>query len=79
MTWLFFPFLELIFRRFESVYLKICTFLNEGATEIFDATQEVPYAYQGNEWVGYDNVRSFKLKVSLEHWMCWDCSLIPRK
>ena len=62
-----FPFLELIFKISESVYLKICTFLNEGATEVWDAPQEVPYAYQGNEWVGYDNVRSFKLKVSLEH------------
>ncbi|XP_021010681.1 chitinase-like protein 4 [Mus caroli] len=44
-------------------YFEICTFLNEGATEIFDGTQEVPYAYLGNEWVGYDNVRSFKLKA----------------
>lgn len=25
--------------------------------------QEVPYTYQGNEWVGYDNVKSFRLKV----------------
>uniref|UniRef100_A0A8C6MQV4 Chitinase-like 4 n=1 Tax=Mus spicilegus TaxID=10103 RepID=A0A8C6MQV4_MUSSI len=44
-------------------YFEICTFLNEGATEVWDAPQEVPYAYQGNEWVGYDNVRSFKLKA----------------
>ncbi|KAL1772220.1 putative chitinase 3 [Sigmodon hispidus] len=44
-------------------FYEICTFLNNGATEIWDAPQEVPYAYQGNEWVGYDNVRSFQMKA----------------
>ncbi|CAO2599612.1 Acidic mammalian chitinase, partial [Lemmus lemmus] len=34
-----------------------------GATEAWDAPQEVPYAYKGNEWVGYDNVRSFSVKT----------------
>ncbi|XP_034356560.1 chitinase-like protein 4 [Arvicanthis niloticus] len=44
-------------------YYEICTFLNDGATESWDAPQEVPYAYQGNQWVGYDNVKSFKMKA----------------
>nr|XP_015860466.2 chitinase-like protein 3 [Peromyscus maniculatus bairdii] len=44
-------------------YYEICTFLNDGATEAWDAAQEVPYAYQGSKWVGYDNVKSFHIKA----------------
>ncbi|XP_057649332.1 chitinase-like protein 3 [Chionomys nivalis] len=44
-------------------YYEICTFLNDGATEAWDADQEVPYACQGNKWVGYDNVKSFHIKA----------------
>ncbi|XP_017354841.1 acidic mammalian chitinase isoform X2 [Cebus imitator] len=43
-------------------YYEICTFLKNGATQEWDAPQEVPYAYQGSEWVGYDNVKSFEIK-----------------
>uniref|UniRef100_A0A2K5CNU4 Acidic mammalian chitinase n=1 Tax=Aotus nancymaae TaxID=37293 RepID=A0A2K5CNU4_AOTNA len=43
-------------------YYEICTFLKNGATQEWDAPQEVPYSYQGNEWVGYDNVKSFEIK-----------------
>ncbi|KAM9369467.1 acidic mammalian chitinase isoform 3-T3 [Phaethornis superciliosus] len=44
-------------------YYEICSFLASGATRSWDAPQDVPYAYKGNEWVGYDNVKSFNLKV----------------
>ncbi|XP_055474133.1 acidic mammalian chitinase [Psammomys obesus] len=44
-------------------YYEICTFLRNGATEVWDAPQEVPYAYKGNEWVGYDNIKSFSVKA----------------
>ncbi|XP_006502584.1 chitinase like isoform X1 [Mus musculus] len=44
-------------------YYEICSFLNDGATEAWDSAQEVPYAYQGNKWVGYDNVKSFRIKA----------------
>uniref|UniRef100_A0A8C2QNX6 GH18 domain-containing protein n=1 Tax=Cricetulus griseus TaxID=10029 RepID=A0A8C2QNX6_CRIGR len=47
-------------------YYEICTFLNDGATEAWDGAQEVPYTYQGNKWVGYDNVKSFHIKS----WRC---------
>lgn len=54
----------IIFKGFESLdFLKICTFLKNGATQAWDAPQDVPYAYKGNEWVGYDNVKSFNIKV----------------
>ncbi|KAJ8371376.1 hypothetical protein SKAU_G00114040 [Synaphobranchus kaupii] len=41
---------------------EICGFL-EGATEVWNTPQDTPYAYKGTQWVGYDNVKSFKLKV----------------
>ncbi|KFQ40177.1 Acidic mammalian chitinase, partial [Mesitornis unicolor] len=44
-------------------YYEICTFLNSGATQAWDASEDVPYAYKGSEWVGYDNIKSFNVKV----------------
>ncbi|XP_062997917.1 acidic mammalian chitinase [Elgaria multicarinata webbii] len=44
-------------------YYEICTFLKNGATQEWDAPQDVPYAYKGNEWLGYDNIKSFKIKA----------------
>lgn len=45
--------------------LQICGFLKDGATEVWNSAQDVPYAYKGNQWVGYDNIKSFGIKVSL--------------
>ncbi|NWS78732.1 CHIA chitinase, partial [Crotophaga sulcirostris] len=44
-------------------YYEICTFLGSGATQAWDAPQDVPYAYKGSEWVGYDNIKSYNIKV----------------
>ncbi|NXR16291.1 CHIA chitinase, partial [Semnornis frantzii] len=44
-------------------YYEICTFLSDGATQAWDAPQDVPYAYKGSEWVGYDNIKSFNIKL----------------
>ncbi|NXI46480.1 CHIA chitinase, partial [Galbula dea] len=44
-------------------YYEICSLLNSGATEVWDAPQDVPYAYKGSEWVGYDNIKSYNIKV----------------
>ena len=41
---------------------QVCSFL-QGATEVWNAPQEVPYAYKGNQWIGYGNPKSFTLKV----------------
>ncbi|KAL4645983.1 acidic mammalian chitinase-like isoform X2 [Arapaima gigas] len=46
----------------ELAYFEICGFL-EGATEVWNTQQDVPYAYKGNQWVGYDNIKSFGIKV----------------
>nr|XP_014341447.1 PREDICTED: acidic mammalian chitinase-like [Latimeria chalumnae] len=43
-------------------YYEICTFL-EGATEGWIEDQKVPYAFKGNEWIGYDTVKSYEYKV----------------
>ncbi|XP_043572169.1 acidic mammalian chitinase-like [Chiloscyllium plagiosum] len=61
-------------------YYEICTFL-KSATMKWNAPQMVPYAYKENEWLGYDNVKSFGKKVE---WlrnnnyggaMVWDLAL----
>ncbi|KAF3689694.1 Acidic mammalian chitinase [Channa argus] len=44
-------------------YYEICTFLKQGATQAWDAPQDVPYAYNQGIWVGYDNVKSFQIKI----------------
>ncbi|KAM4612691.1 acidic mammalian chitinase-like [Polymixia lowei] len=45
-------------------YYEICTFLKQGATQAWDSTQDVPYAFNSqNIWVGYDNVKSFQIKI----------------
>uniref|UniRef100_A0A8C3SLR7 Acidic mammalian chitinase n=1 Tax=Chelydra serpentina TaxID=8475 RepID=A0A8C3SLR7_CHESE len=44
-------------------YYEICTFLKNGATQAWDTPQDVPYAYKGNEWLGYDNIKSFNIKA----------------
>uniref|UniRef100_A0A8C9CFF5 chitinase n=1 Tax=Phocoena sinus TaxID=42100 RepID=A0A8C9CFF5_PHOSS len=60
-------------------YFEVCSFL-KGATEVWNTPQEVPYAYKGNQWIGYANPKSFTLKVRarwLEHWgsMVWNIGL----
>lgn len=47
-----------------NLSFQICTFLSQGATQAWDAPQDVPYAYNSqNIWVGYDNIKSFQIKV----------------
>nr|XP_006218557.1 chitotriosidase-1 isoform X5 [Vicugna pacos] len=43
-------------------YYEICSW--KGAAERRTEDQKVPYAFQGNQWVGFDDVESFKAKVS---------------
>ncbi|XP_066479488.1 acidic mammalian chitinase-like [Tiliqua scincoides] len=44
-------------------YFEVCGFLKDGATVVWNAPQEVPYAYHGNQWIGYDNPKSFAIKA----------------
>ncbi|XP_068946483.1 acidic mammalian chitinase-like [Petaurus breviceps papuanus] len=43
-------------------YFEVCGFL-KGATKVWNAPQKVPYAYKGNQWIGYDNPKSFTIKA----------------
>jgi chitinase len=45
-------------------YYEICDKLtNSGWTRVWSDEQSVPYAHGQNEWVGYDDVESLKIKV----------------
>ncbi|XP_075318416.1 acidic mammalian chitinase-like [Odontesthes bonariensis] len=43
-------------------YYEICTFLKGATTQWID-DQKVPYAFANNEWVGFDNHKSYEVKV----------------
>lgn len=46
-------------------YNEICINIqNSGWTETWFDEQEVPYAYKGDQWVGFDNPRSLQTKVT---------------
>lgn len=38
---------------------------NNGWTRQWHSEHQVPYAYSGNQWIGYDDVESFNVKVRL--------------
>jgi len=44
-------------------YNEICLNVKNGWTEVFVPKVEAPYAYHGNQWVGYDNKKSIEIKV----------------
>ncbi|NXR04186.1 CHIA chitinase, partial [Sagittarius serpentarius] len=46
-----------------SALFSYCKFLDSGATQAWDASQDVPSAYKGNKWVAYDNIKSFNIKA----------------
>ncbi|RZB40987.1 chitinase, partial [Asbolus verrucosus] len=49
---------------FMSFY-EICDFLHEdNTTLVWDNEQQVPFAYRGNQWVGFDDERSLKTKMA---------------
>lgn len=46
-------------------YNEICSMVkNGGWEEHWNETQQVPYATKGNQWVGYDNIKSVQKKVN---------------
>ena len=45
-------------------YYEICDFLHEeNTTLVWDNEQQVPFAYRGDQWVGFDDERSLRTKV----------------
>ncbi|XP_068080442.2 chitinase-3-like protein 1 isoform X3 [Danio rerio] len=49
-------------------YYEICLFLNGGVVQWIE-DQKVPFSVKGNDWVGFDSLRSFNIKTKylLEH------------
>ena len=46
-------------------YYEVCDFLHEpNTTLVWDNEQQVPFAYRGNQWVGFDDERSLRTKVN---------------
>ncbi|KFM59835.1 Acidic mammalian chitinase, partial [Stegodyphus mimosarum] len=43
-------------------YPQVCQFLKRGATQIFDISTKVPFAYLGHEWIAFDNEQSVSFK-----------------
>ena len=44
-------------------YYEVCEKLQSGWTRVWDNAGKVPYAYYGNEWVGFEDPESLKIKV----------------
>lgn len=46
-------------------YYEVCDFLHEpNTTLVWDNEQQVPFAYRGDQWVGFDDERSLRTKVN---------------
>ncbi|XP_018011730.1 probable chitinase 10 isoform X2 [Hyalella azteca] len=46
-------------------YYEVCDFLYEdNTTLVWDNEQQVPFAYNGDQWVGFDDERSIDIKMS---------------
>ncbi|UYV76733.1 Cht7 [Cordylochernes scorpioides] len=43
--------------------LKICEMLKAGAHYVWDDTMKAPYAVSGDQWVGFDDERSIRVKM----------------
>uniref|UniRef100_A0A8C1PZD2 Oviductal glycoprotein 1 n=1 Tax=Cyprinus carpio TaxID=7962 RepID=A0A8C1PZD2_CYPCA len=43
-------------------YFEICLFLNGGVVQWIE-DQKVPYSIKGSDWVGFDNLMSFEIKM----------------
>lgn len=44
-------------------FFEVCELLKSQATLVWDNEQMIPYAYKADQWVGFDDPRSFKMKV----------------
>ncbi|KAF0304743.1 Chitotriosidase-1 [Amphibalanus amphitrite] len=50
-----------------AAYFEICELLDqENTTLVWDAEQQVPFAFNGDYWVGFDDEKSLEKKVQVE-------------
>ena len=52
-------------------HCQICENLESGWNSVWLEEQRVPYAYLGDQWVGYDNTDSVAYKVTMETRTAW--------
>lgn len=45
-------------------YFEVCKLLKDGWNKEWNEEQKVPYAFKDDQWVGYDDTQSIKLKVN---------------
>jgi chitinase len=45
-------------------YYEICEMLLQGASYVWDEEMQVPYLVQGDQWVGFDDERAIRNKMS---------------
>lgn len=45
-------------------FMEVCQRVNQrGWTSVWEGTQRVPYSFNGNQWVGYDNIEAISYKL----------------
>lgn len=69
------------YRKIINMFQILENFAAGEWTIVWDEEQQVPYAYNGNQWVGYDNPESIALKVRksyILHVLLGQQSYIPR-
>ncbi|KAK9883780.1 hypothetical protein WA026_001972 [Henosepilachna vigintioctopunctata] len=45
-------------------YYEICELLQNGASYVFDEEMKVPYAVYGDQWIGFDDEKSIRIKMN---------------
>nr|BAS18737.1 chitinase [Eisenia fetida] len=63
-------------------YYEVCSFLkNPGAVRVYSNEIQAPYAYNGDQWVGYDDAQSLQAKIDYIKangyggWITWNLDL----
>ncbi len=46
-------------------YYEVCSLISQGWKKEWDLEQRVPYIYNGDQWISYDDVNSLTEKVFL--------------
>lgn len=50
-------------KHHQNLHLQICS-VYSGWTRVWDNQQKNPYKYHGNQWVGYDDKDSIRIKAA---------------
>jgi chitinase len=45
-------------------YYEICQLLKSNWTQVYNTEQQAPYVYNGNQWIGYDDIQSLTQKAN---------------